>query len=518
MTNLIEDARTSLLEVWADLLNTPHNAYRARKIIHDPIWGTTRYEPWEAALLDLGIFQRLRGLKQTGFAHFTYPAAEHSRFQHTLGVMHAASKIFDSISSRRDEDGVSTRGKEDGFHQSPILCDDYVRYRRLLRLAALVHDLGHSFYSHASERIFGLIDPFPQLTEELTPTGEKAPGAAEAVVYLLVTSSAWKDRVARVWEDVAVDVDPPTDADWEMIGRWVMGQEPDPHRQFLADIISGPLDADKLDYISRDAYFAGVPVGYDLERYTATVCVDPQNNRYRLTIPAKGINALEQLIMGRLVLNSYLYHHQKVRAAEAYFERLLVREYFERGTTMGVKPPWQLFAMQDADIYCLCSDGSDELTQYQDLIGRRLPVRIAEIRGGLLEGIESESVSSEFTGLLSYSAVQDLETYRKLVMLEDDLASSAGCPPGSIIVDFPKPPSYTELEDLQLPDDATGEPVDPGNILQYTQWINAYSAFRPFVRVFTSRQFASDDQVCKKVLAWFKSKGLALPGNVCRSH
>jgi HD superfamily phosphohydrolase len=512
----IDKARTALLAVWSSFLSAPTNPYQSRKIIHDPIWGTARYEPWEAALLDLPLFQRLRGLKQTGFAHFTYPAAEHSRFQHTLGVVHAAGKIFGSILERRTEDGLSKRAKAKGFGKNPILNESSTRYRHLIRLAALVHDLGHSFYSHTSERIYGLVPPFPSLTALLTPTGGKAPGAAEVVVYLLVTSDLWRERFAEIWTSTggAEKGPPPTKDEWERIGRWAMGQESDPEKKFLADIISGPLDADKLDYISRDAYFAGVPVGYDLERFTATVCVDPQNDRYRLTIPLKGINALEQLVMGRLVLNSYLYHHQKARAAEVAFERLLVREYLDKKKLLGIDPPWNLFGMEDADVYCRTKDGPG-LDQYKQLLRRYLPVKVIEIKGGVVK--DTESGSAVLTGLLSHSAIETLDKYRRLLELEDDLATYCAAPKGSLIVDVPKPPKYKELEDLQLPDDSSGEPVSPDQVLNYTKWIAGYETFRPFIRVFATRSQFSDN-LGTKVLSWFASKGLDLPDTVVRRH
>jgi len=513
----IEDARRALLDVWEPFLLTPYSSYQSRKIIHDSIWGTTRYDPWEAALLDLGIFQRLRGLKQTGFAYFTYPAAEHSRFQHTLGVMHAASKIFDSLVSRPVEGGISGRGRKASIHKIDVFTDEKDRYRLLLRLAAMVHDTGHSFFSHTSERIFALVPPFPDLVNDLTTSGGKRPGPAEIVVYLLVTSDQWTRRATEIWRATKAPGPPISNDEWETIGRWVMGQEHRPQHQFLADIISGPLDADKLDYISRDAYSAGIPIGYDLERFTAMVCVDPQGDRFRLTIPVKGVNALEQLVLGRLVLNSYLYHHQKVRAAEVMFERTLVREFLDptKRTLVGVTPPWPLFAMQDSDVYCASKQPGMET--YRAILGRTLPIRVAEFKSSLLANVNTEAVSSEYAALLSSEATQDIRTYRKLIAMEDELADASQRPRGTIFVDVPKPPSYKELQDLQLPDDATGEAVAPTDLLNYGSWVAAYIAHRSFVRVFASREVAIGDDVWEGVSAWFADHHLKLP-EAARRH
>jgi HD superfamily phosphohydrolase len=508
------------MEVWSRRLQSPCSPYSSRKIIHDPIWGTTRYEAWEVALLDSGLFQRLRGLKQTGFAYLTYPAAEHSRFQHTLGVMHAASKIFDSIIARKDEDGISWRGLKAGYKKARVFSDKASRYRILLRLAAMVHDVGHSFYSHTSERIFSLVDPFPSVTAALKVTDAKEPGAAEVVVYLLITSEQWQRRVSEIWAATKTAIKPPDPSEWERIGRWVMGQESDPELKFLADIVSGPLDADKLDYISRDAYAAGIPIGYDLERFTSTVCVDPQGERLRLTIPVKGINALEQLVMGRLVLNSYLYHHQKVRAAEAMFERALIRELLDRGTTLGVSPPWPLFDMEDADVHCACQR-DESFSAYRQILGRRLPVRVAEFKEGELKEPDTEAVSSEygnFVVMLRHQTRQKLESYKKLIEHEDSIADAAGLPAGSVLVDVAKPPGYKELDDLELPEEHSDNAADPRQVLNYGMWIEAFNTYRSYVRVFVQAEgdVAASDSVWDGISNWFAGAHMELPDRARR--
>ena len=322
--NILDDARSKLLEKLGPLI-TPQpklEPYEKYKNINDPIWGTCRFEAYEMSMLDLPIFQRLRGLKQTGLAFLTYPAAEHTRFQHTLGVTTAASRILSSLSQRLHEDAISHRcNSEENRERFAWLKSDFQKCVGMLRIAALIHDLGHSIFSHTSERFFSMISPMPALIKKLTK-GESAkpPGAAEVVVYLLVTSEQWLQTMTQISDLYENDgnsfnLSCLDTNDWERIANWILGYEPDPSRTFLAEIISGPLDADKLDYISRDAYFAGLPIGHDFERYISSVCIDYQSNAWRLTMPQRAINALEQLVTARLSLTSYLYHHQKVRAS-----------------------------------------------------------------------------------------------------------------------------------------------------------------------------------------------------------
>jgi HD superfamily phosphohydrolase len=302
-----------------------------------------------------------------------------------------------------------------------------------------------------------------------------------------------------------------------------MGQEENPLRKFLADIISGPVDADKLDYVFRDGYVAGIPVGYDLERLTSTVCVDPQRNDvtgivwWRLTLPIKGINALEQLVMGRLVLNSYLYHHQKCRAAETAFERTLAREYIRSRTVLGLSNVWDLFDLQDGDVLAFSKHRSSTSVEIDDLLHRHLRVRIVEFRFRDLRRA-GEASSLEFNRLLDLGRPRDWPSYRELVRLEDRIARMAGLPHGSVILDIPKQPDYADLENLLLPGRTAAEQESPTKVLNYRDWIAAYKVHRAWVRVFGPRDRSSEARVWKAAARLFASKSMVLPASARVHH
>ena len=112
------------------------------KTIHDPIWGSNDYSEWEMQLVDSPLLQRLRGISQVGLAVLTYPAARHSRFEHTLGVAAATKRLIDRINSNCETFKINQE----------IKCK--------LILAALMHDVGHCFYSHLSESIYGNLADF----------------------------------------------------------------------------------------------------------------------------------------------------------------------------------------------------------------------------------------------------------------------------------------------------------------------------------------------------------------------
>ena len=114
------------------------------KFIHDPLWGTIEVTPYEQCILDTPLLQRLRQIHQTGFVYETFPSARHTRFEHTLGVMHMAGRIAKALGSR---------------HPPPVV-DDTTEQR--VRLAALLHDAGHSAFSHTTEEVY-------KWCEDITP-------------------------------------------------------------------------------------------------------------------------------------------------------------------------------------------------------------------------------------------------------------------------------------------------------------------------------------------------------------
>src|ERR1035441_2708010 len=120
------------------------------KVIHDHLWGTNRFSWRELVLIDSPILQRLRRIHQTGLAFQTYMSARHSRFEHSIGVVTIASRTFDAL-WRRDRDTIKTivNALALGDVESSVS-----KLREEMRLAALLHDTGHSLYSHASERVY----------------------------------------------------------------------------------------------------------------------------------------------------------------------------------------------------------------------------------------------------------------------------------------------------------------------------------------------------------------------------
>lgn len=249
------------------------------KRIYDPIHRFIELSAGEVELLSAPEVQRLRRLRQLGLAYLAFPSAEHSRFSHALGALALGTRVFDALVLHSPEAFGSAR--------------EIAAQRALLRASLLVHDLGHGPFSHACEAVLGV--------------------RHEARTRAILTRPALRGTLA------ALDVDP--DA---VLGLIVGAPEADP---VLRELVSGPnLDADRMDYLLRDAYFTGVAVGnYDAEQLVASLRVLDLGGRRELGVDGRGTVALESFVLARYMMFATVYFHHTTRA----FERVL-REVLER--------------------------------------------------------------------------------------------------------------------------------------------------------------------------------------------
>ena len=238
--------------------------------MRDPIHGFIKLSKKEKKLIDTQVFQRLRRIRQLAMTFLVYPGAQHTRFDHSIGVMHIAGRICTKLRELN----------------STKICDDDVDR---VRLAALLHDVGHGPFSHVSEY---LLDKY-------------APNEAD------------KDKVReKIHEKITVDiirVDSEIDKilspdERNFVISMIEGQEAWDWRR---DVVSSELDADKMDYLLRDSYFTGVKYGeYDLEKVIESFLIDTNETETALAISSKGIYALEQLLLARYHMTQQVYWHR----------------------------------------------------------------------------------------------------------------------------------------------------------------------------------------------------------------
>ena len=270
------------------------------KIVHDPLWGSIMLEPWEIAVLDLPLIQRLRQIRQNSFASYVFPGCSHSRFEHTLGVIHHTQKLAHAANGRPSA----------GYFDDGTIRD--------LRLAALFHDCGHGCFSHSSEDAYQFCpDIEPVIGQDDSEYCGSSPH--EVLGALVLKSEPVREYLREVSERYSVEFHV------DRAAGWIVGQTEgdDAALRFRTQVINGPFDADKLDYIFRDAHYSGLPLGLDLDRLWARCTVSDRaassGPEKVLTLHMDGTTALEQILFSKLNLFSVVYQHPKVRAVEAMF-------------------------------------------------------------------------------------------------------------------------------------------------------------------------------------------------------
>jgi HD superfamily phosphohydrolase len=275
------------------------------KRIFDPVHHFIELDAGEIALLDTAPLQRLRRLRQLGLAYLAFPAAEHSRFSHALGALAMGERVLAAL--RRDPAGWFPNERE------------FAAQRRVLRASLLLHDVGHGPFSHACEAVLGV--PHEARTRAILALPEIA-GALERL-----------------------EVDPGE------VDALVTGDRP-PQSAVLKELVSGPnLDADRMDYLLRDAYFTGVASGrYDVDQLVGSLRVFERDGSPVLGVDGRGLVALESFVLARYMMFATVYFHHTTRMFERVLQEAL-REIWPDPRALdsiGAFLEWDDFRVLDA--------------------------------------------------------------------------------------------------------------------------------------------------------------------------
>ena len=329
-----------MAEQWAapalERLNARRSHASYPKTFNDPVWGVVELMPWETVLLDSPLLQRLRGVRQLGMAHLVFPGAGHDRLEHVKGVVEAAERMIRAL--ERNADHRRRFGDDCDKNVPQVTTED----RYATRLAALLHDVGHGPFSHATERLIEerYEQEFASAVRVLRSFFEGvtviAPG--ETITTLVVLS----EGMDRVLTHSQMTADTGSNRLPVAVAARILGSRSCLNAGYLSGIISGPVDADKLDYVARDCHHSGLPLGIDLTRLISKLEVvvvtpgnatnqelreraelSPEKRFYDIGISQTGLGSHEQLIIARVLLYDRLYYHHKVRAAEAMLQSLI---------------------------------------------------------------------------------------------------------------------------------------------------------------------------------------------------
>lgn len=303
-----------------------------KKFIRDSVYGDIILNEFEIEIMDYNQFQRLRRIKQLGFINLIYPGANHTRFEHSIGTMHLASKIAKHL--QLDEDKVE-----------------------LVRISALLHDIGHGPFSHVSEGVTS--QPHEKFTE------------------YVISETSIKDKLNEKYNiKNIVDI--------------ING------KGHLGPIVSGELDADRMDYLMRDSHYTGVAYGIiDVDRIITNLRLE--NSLY---LDLKGVQAAEGALVSRYFMYPSVYQHHTTRIVNSMFRRGLKKLLDNK--TIYEK---EIYKYDDIDLTSICrnSDGyvKDMITRLdnRDLFKRasttllnkfKTPEKIYNIDKKTLEKAEEE--------------------------------------------------------------------------------------------------------------------------------
>jgi len=302
------------------------NKQFSRKEINDPLWGTISLSPVEVALLDSPLLQRLRYIRQLGVVHWIYPGAGHTRFEHTIGALHQAQTLATAINEL-----ALQRGSAPLIEQSQL---------QTLRISALLHDCGHGAFSHVCEQALSILPDLEQVSTQFAKDHRiERRQLSEMIAFFVVRSNAMRDFWKAIWPlcpDLITLGTGTLDNILrlqDMVGRAITGQMIDQRIPLLHELISGPFDADKLDYYARDARMSGTPSLLDISRLIQKISirevsqsdlppeiakrVDRSDRPHWLFgIRWSGIAVLDELHLARVLLYSKIYRHPKVVAIE----------------------------------------------------------------------------------------------------------------------------------------------------------------------------------------------------------
>ena len=293
------------------------------KIINDPIYGCISLSETEVHLLDTRAMQRLRRIRQMGFASYVFPSGEHSRFVHSLGVLCITGKMCEHL-----------------YHQYGIKSEDGICFTiddaRKVRIAALLHDVGHFPFSHLSECVYSYID-------NVNSTGDMVEGLcvdSNDTTLLLSEIANFKKRKERDHEHLGAEVICKDKEITEIltnvgiipeeIGQIIVGDTQ--ANPIYAQLLHSSLDADRLDYLLRDSRQAGVSFGnveleYILRQMRIKKCPIRRENGTEENIDLvvfdiRGQHAIEHFLMARYFHYTQVVQHKTSSAFEAVAKAL----------------------------------------------------------------------------------------------------------------------------------------------------------------------------------------------------
>jgi len=355
--------------------------------IKDPVHGYVYITEAEKEIIDSYPVQRLHRLRQLAGAEFVYPGANHTRFEHSIGVMHLAGLLSENPNLTQH------------------LCEDEVQ---TIRIAALLHDVGHGPFSHIFEHL---------LTKFLKKTHED-------MTTWIIQKSELSDMINTLGYDP------------DIIGKLAVGSLHKPGKAFIDQIIRSAVDVDKLDFVVRDTYHTGAEYGYvDIFRLIHMLDVLDEN----LAVDLGALSALESFMLARIESFKSIYFHRVGRAAQIMIAMAMEEAKDELGL-VDFKSPEEYLALNDYTTWTM--------------------LKKCEKSRGIMENLERRNLlkcaydRTFYVRDKTISSIFSVEEIRN--QMRDKIASEAGVETQSVVIDVPTLPSVPYrhsvlLEPMEVP-------------------------------------------------------------------
>ena len=393
--------------------------------IKDPIYGYIRLTEVERNIIDTLAVQRLRRIRQLAGAEYVYPAANHTRFEHVLGTMYLAGVVADNLPIQ-----LSSEEKQE------------------VRLAALLHDVGHAPFSHLFE---------PLLLKFMNRNHE-------AMSTWIIAESALSDVI----RDQRFDP--------KNLSGFAVGKPSKTDKPFLGQIISSSFDVDKMDFVVRDSYHTGAGYG-SVDVFRLIYTMDILNGNLAVDITA--LPTLESLILARLESFRAIYFHRACRAVQMMLLRALNAAKDDLDI-LRVKTPDEYLEFDDYTVWSKLQANPRSSKIVQAISERKL-LKCAYERTFYAK---DELVSSVFTN----------ENVR--VKLEEEIAAKAKVPASEIGIDVPSLPSVPyhyamDIGPIDIPifsKSRSGEKI-PQKITELSKIVDVLQVFMNIIRVYTQQEY-----------------------------
>lgn len=309
--------------------------------INDPIHKRIIIKGRERQILDHPYVQRLRSIRQLGFVSFVYPSATHDRFSHAVGTLHVANLLAEQI----------CENEEISFLARALNREEKTFLKEVVRLAGLLHDIGHAPFSHTAEAVMPLVEKLKLPKEWLKEPNEKRIATHEDYTALLLEGMAdGREKAldrdeAHILASLVHHKKIKIPEAWKK--RFSKNVDTDSLHHIVRSLVSSDIDGDRMDYLLRDSHFAGVVYGQvDIPWLISNLGTVETRGGYLISISESGVHALEHYLFARWHMYVQVYMHKTVKCFEYYFAKAI-----EKGETEYRIPA-------DRDLYVALRDSA----------------------------------------------------------------------------------------------------------------------------------------------------------------